>query len=237
MNNSERVAEDEDSNNEFRKLGYDRESEVAKETLLEEEVVYDEQVLFPSQKISTLGDLVDFHRKLIELCMIYELKSKATDASIHELKKWLKTGIELKEEFEEPSKILIRSVNDEIQFEKGRLAVVKDFRHLIYRTNQSLISGVLSSTTKSNRKIDYEMKDRAKGTHPNLLHDEGMGSKGWMFEYEAFMTVIEKGKAAFLTFGTYYDPNGVDIVVVDLPLTTPVTPRDGTGSNMKINVD
>jgi hypothetical protein len=26
-----------------------------------------------------------------------------------------------------------------------------------------------------------------------------------------------------MTFGTYYDPNGVDIVVVDLPLTTPVS--------------
>src|SRR5437867_13412960 len=131
MNNPKRVVENEDSNNEFRKLGYDRESEEAKETLLEKEVAYDEQVLFPSQKISTLGNLVDFHRKLIELCMIYELKSKAIDASIHELKKWLESGIKLKEAFEEPSMILIRSVSNEIQFEKGRLAVVKDFRHLI----------------------------------------------------------------------------------------------------------
>ena len=125
--------------------------------------------------------------------------------------------------------ILIRSVSNEIQFEKGRLAVVKDFRHLIYRTNESLISGVLPSATKSNGKIYDEMKDRAKGSHPNLLHDEGEGNTGWMFEYEAFMNVIEKGKAAFLTFGTYYDPNGVDMVVVDLPLTTPVTSRDRTG--------
>lgn len=70
------------------------------------------------------------------------------------------------------------------------------------------------------------MKGRAKGTHPNLLHDEGTGNKGWMFEYEVFMTNIEKGKAAFMTFGTYYDPNGVDVVVVDLPLTTPVGQRD-----------
>src|SRR5207247_8497547 len=97
--------------------------------------------------------------------------------------------------------------------------------------------GVLPSATKSNRKIYDEMKDRARGSHPNLLHDEGEGNKGWMFEYEAFMNIIEKGKAAFLTFGTYYDPNGVDMVVVDLPLTTPVTTRDRTGSNVKINVD
>ena len=108
-------------------------------------------------------------------------------------------------------------MNDEIQFEKGRLAVVKDFRHLIYRTNESLISGVLSSTTKSNRKNYDGMKDRAEGTHPNLLHDEGMRNKGWMFEYEkgkVFMTNMEKGKVAFMTFGTYYDANGVDGVVV-----------------------
>jgi hypothetical protein len=59
-----------------------------------------------------------------------------------------------------------------------------------------------------------------------LLHDEGTGNKGWMFEYEAFTTVIEKGKAAFMTFGTCYDPNGVDIIVVDLPLATPVSLKD-----------
>lgn len=31
-----------------------------------------------------------------------------------------------------------------------------------------------------------------------------------------------------MTFGTYYDPDGVDIVVVDLPLTTPVNLTDYT---------
>lgn len=128
--------------------------------------------------------------------MIYELKSKSINASIHKLKKWLQTGIKLKKEFNEPSKILIRSVNDEIQFEKGRLSVVKDYRRLIYKTNEHLISAVLSSTARSDKKIDHKMKDRAKGTHPNLLHDEGTGNKGWMFEYEAFMTIIEKGKGS-----------------------------------------
>ena len=172
------------------------ESELAKETLLDEEIRYDEEVLVPSQKISTLGDLVNFHQKLIELCLIYELKSKSINASIHKLKKWLQTGIKLKKEFNEPSKILIRSVNDEIQFEKGRLSVVKDYRRLIYKTNEHLISAVLSSTARSDKKIDHKMKDRAKGTHPNLLHDEGTGNKGWMFEYEAFMTIIEKGKGS-----------------------------------------
>ena len=87
--------------------------------MLDEEIRYEEELLVPSQKISTLGDLVNFHLKLIELCLIYELKSKSINASIHELKKWLETGIKLKEEFNEPSKILIRSVNDEIQFEKA----------------------------------------------------------------------------------------------------------------------
>ena len=70
---------------------------------------------------------------------------------------------------------MIRSVNDEIQFEKGRLSVVKDYRRLIYKTNEHLISAVLSSTARSDKKIDHKMKDRAKGTHPNLLHDEGIG--------------------------------------------------------------
>ena len=42
------------------------ESELAKETLLDEEIRYDEEVLVPSQKISTLGDLVNFHQKLID---------------------------------------------------------------------------------------------------------------------------------------------------------------------------
>lgn len=119
---SKRVVENEDRDTlPYRKLGYDKESELAKETLLDEEIRHDEEVLVPSQKISTLGDLGNFHQKLIELCLT---ESKSISASINELKKWLETGIKLKKEFNEPSKILIRSVNDEIQFEKGRFRII-----------------------------------------------------------------------------------------------------------------
>ena len=46
------MVENEDRDNEYGKLGYDKESELAKETLLDEEIRYEEEVLVPSQKIA-----------------------------------------------------------------------------------------------------------------------------------------------------------------------------------------
>jgi hypothetical protein len=46
------------------------------------------------------------------------------------------------------------------------------------------------------------MIDKAKGTHPNLLQNK---YAGWMFEYTLFKEFIDKGRAAFMTFGTFYD--------------------------------
>jgi hypothetical protein len=199
------------------KLGNDREFELLKETLHDEEIKNDMKLLLPFENICTLGDLVNFHLKLIELCLTYELKSKAINASILELKKWLDSGIKLLKDNGQPSKILIGRINDEIQFEKGRLSVVKDFRKSIYKTNEYIITRVQQLAPRFDKESIQRMKEKAMGSHPNLLHNEGAG---WMFEYTVFREFIDKGRAAFMTFGTFYDPNSIDVIVVGLPLST-----------------
>ncbi len=55
--------------NDLSKLGNDREFELLKETLHDEEIKNDGKLLLAFENICDLGDLVNFHLKLIELCL------------------------------------------------------------------------------------------------------------------------------------------------------------------------
>lgn len=189
--------------------------------MLKEQEIEGRELLMP-RKIETVQDLVNFHLHLIELCVIYELKKKTIETSIKDLRGWITNTTPQLDEFEEPAKMLLGKINGEIDFEKGRLSVVKEFIQTIYFTNEYIITSLLYSSIS--RESLERMKEDAKGKNPDLLHN---GGKGWMLEYECLKKYINEGKVAFMTFGTYLDPSGVDIICFPLlTLSTPVQLRD-----------
>jgi len=173
------------------------------------------EILAPKQPIKTIKGLIRFHLQLYELCITYELKRESIEASILKLKEWQKKTIPLLKEHKEPTKMLLRKIKELIEFEEGRLEVVKNEIKLIYRTNEQLIENVMTTSKTKEEKIK-SMKKESKGTFPDLLHG---GGKGWMFEYEMVKELHEMGMLAFSTFGSFLDPLKVDLIAYSTPLT------------------
>lgn len=185
------------------------------EETLKDKKVNKNGILTPIQPIKTIKGLIKFHLHLFELCITYELKRKSIEASIKKLREWRHKIVPLLQEHKEPTKMLLNKIKEQIEFEEERLKVVKDEIKLIYRTNELLIENVML-TRKGDLERTKLMKQKTRGTAPDLLHG---GGKGWMFEYEMVKELHSMGMLAFLTFGTFLDPLKIDLIATSTPLT------------------
>ena len=170
-------------------------------------------IILPKKKPKTIGEVLDWHKSLLHECLECELEKQIIEASISKLNRLSRETIPyLKDElYKSAAKLKLKSINALLDKANEDLLFTKKKLETIYNTNETIISAVIAShvgVEKANRQYS-ELKNEYKGSHPNLLH-----GIGWMFEYACAQYWWKKGKAAFLTFGTYHDPAKIDLIVI-----------------------
>jgi len=117
-------------------------------------------------------------------------------------------------EHNKPAKMQLTEINKLLQFEKGRLQAIKEEIRRIYNTNKLIINFFLEARGRGNKEMT-ELEKKYQNTYSDLLTG---GGTGWMFEYMVYLHQRKKGYVALLTFGTVFDPAGVDGLYFDVPL-------------------
>ena len=154
------------------------------------------------KKPKTIGDVLDWHKKLLYECLEHELKKRIIESSIAELNRLVHETVPfLKDDlYKNAAKLKLKSINTLIEKARDDLLFTKKNLEIIYNTNETIIRAMMESCAgveRANREYN-RLKNEYKGSHPNLLH-----GIGWMFEYACAQYWWDKGKAAFITFGTY----------------------------------
>jgi len=173
----------------------------------------DELIVIPQKKPETIKDVLDWHKKLLSDCLKYEIKKQVIESSISELNRLIEETVTLlgEEVYSSAAKLKLQSINELLEEARENLLATKTIIKTLHRSNEAIIGSVVKSAMGEEKTI--ELSRQQAGTRPNLLHGHG-----WMLEYQAAKEQWEKGKAAFLTFGTFMDPAKVDLIVISKAL-------------------
>jgi len=166
-------------------------------------------LLLPKRKPKTVKDLLQWHIKLFEDCLRYELKKQIIENSIKQINLMIRDTLPLlKEEgCQHGAKLKIIKLNDILSEYREELSKIKFIVKSFRLTNESLIGTFIQSNIPKEKLERWYNKK--KNHNPNILH----GDRGWMIEYFAAKKCWDEGKSAFLTFGTFLDPTGFDMLI------------------------
>lgn len=175
----------------------------------------DVRFLIPKRLPRTLRGLYGFHKKLREEAIYGEFKKRAlrgaiasVNAEIEKYVGWLKDN----KTWIEPAKLALQILNDlKAQLERELKATQLDVE-VVHDTNELIIRG-LHGTSQSEEWQRY-VRTLKQTRRTNMLHEPG-----WLYEM-AFANELERrGQAAFMTFGTIFDPHGFDVISVPMART------------------
>lgn len=180
---------------------------------MEEEI----KLLLPKKKPKTLGDVLKWHIKIFEDCLKFELEKQIIESAIEKTNQMIREVKEyLKEEgHSKGAKLALSKLNDILEKYKEKHGVTKLVIKSLHKTNEAIVGSLLKSCLGESKVKELYMKH--KDCHPNILH-----GTGWMVEYLAAKEEWDKGKAAFLTFGTFMDPAKVDLIILPNSLDEPI---------------
>ncbi|HEX76636.1 MAG TPA: hypothetical protein G4O12_08690 [Dehalococcoidia bacterium] len=172
-----------------------------------------EFIVIPQKKPETVRDLLGWHRKLLFDCLKQELKKRLIESSITELNRLIGKMVPSfeGEVLDSAAKLKLQSINELLQEAREELLVTKKVIKSFYKSNETIIAAIVKS--HMGEETLTRLRDQHEDTHPNLLHEPG-----WMLEYQVAKEQWDKGKAAFLTFGTFMDPAKADVIVISNPL-------------------
>ena len=167
-------------------------------------------LIYPKKKPKTVRDLLNWHIKLFEDCLEYELKKQIIESKIKEINSMIKNVAPLlKEEgYKHGAKLKLIKLNKILSDYKEELSTVKSIIKSFHLTNEEIIGSILQSRMSKERL--NSLYDEKKNYNPNILH----GDRGWMIEYLAAKEHWDKGEVAFITFGTFLDPSGFDLFLI-----------------------
>jgi hypothetical protein len=173
------------------------------------------EVLLPSNGFKSIKDLMDFYEDLIRYCLYFELRRESIEGSIARMKAWTNKTVPFLKEFSIPARIQLEEINKLLEFDRGRLEVIKEELGRIYNTNALIINIFVESMGVDQKEI-ISLEEKYQHTHPDLLHG---GEEGWMFEYETYLDLRKKLNVVLLTFGTYYEPAKIDFLCFNVQLS------------------
>jgi len=173
----------------------------------------DVQILFPRRRPRTLLAMQRWHEKLLRDCLFFEFKKKALEAALEALQKEAGPYIaHVREQagLERVATAAVAQLNHVKQDLSDELAVAKEAVRMIYDTNELIIANLVRAA--GGGEIIKQLQNEPTLRSTNLLHGEG-----WLLEILTASRQRERGKVAFVTFGTMFDPAGFDVIAFDRP--------------------
>jgi hypothetical protein len=167
--------------------------------------------MFPQTKPQTLREVHNWHKELLRSCLYFEFKKHAIKAAIAALNAQIEHHVNIdKDGLPIPARMALEQLNRaktefiaELQDLKGAVDVIHD-------TNEMIIASLISA------QVGESIVQRICPSQPhpesNLLHGDG-----WMFEVLSAIEVEKDGYVGFVTFGTFFDPAGFDVVAFSDP--------------------
>src|SRR4030042_3118035 len=169
---------------------------------------------FPRTLPRTLLGAYRWHRRLLTDCLYNEFKKKALEKSIDSSNDQIRSLVRSMKDGKSDKGVVTLALKELHRLSgdlKEQLSITKETTKVLHDTNEFLISNLLNANGLTAYTEQLKTKPLLKST--NLLH-----GLGWVFELEGAQDLEKKGKVAFLTFGTMYDPAGVDIIAFEKPL-------------------
>jgi hypothetical protein len=104
------------------------------------------------------------------------------------------------------------------------IRTIKDTLRILHDTNEMIISGLAKAF--SGEGMPKKLSPPVPHPETNLLHGDG-----WMVEVLAAMELEQQGYLGFVTFGTLFDPDGVDVIGFrdsdePIPFSIPIADAD-----------
>lgn len=174
----------------------------------------DAYLLFPARRPRTIRAVERWHQKLLRDCAYWEFKKKALEAALRALRGELDHYVHHVREqagLESEAKWVLNTLNRLRTELADELAVAKQAVRMIHDTNEFIIGNLVQAA--GGRKAVQELQRQPTIRATNLLHGDG-----WLLELLSAASLRREGKAAFVTFGTMFDPAGLDVVAFDQPL-------------------
>lgn len=174
----------------------------------------DVRILLPGRPPKTIRAVERWHQKLLRDCAFFEFKKKALEAALNAVRVEVdrySPHVRERAGLESEAKWVLETLNRLKRELSDELASAKLAVRMIHDTNEFIIGNLVQANGGREFIQDLQRQPAMKST--NLLHGEG-----WLLELLSAATLRRDGKAAFVTFGTRFDPAKIDVVAFDRPL-------------------
>ncbi len=175
----------------------------------------DARILFPRKPPRTILAMQRWHQKLLWDCVFFEFKKKALEAALNLVRTEVSRFVMHVREragLETQARLALEQLNHLREELAGELTAAKHAVRMIHDTNEVII-GSLIQAHPGGKELCRELQRHPVLQSTNLLHGDG-----WLRELLTAAQLRREGKAAFVTFGTLFDPAKFDVVAFERPL-------------------